>query len=113
LVQGKCLACGGYTEKPCDIGGCDPGLVVQNGQCVSSSTPCANFGDSCVPDNQPGTHCCQNSTNPAKCVGGFCKNCVPHGQQCLPNQTQICCDPSDSCKLDQATETTICDIPDK
>jgi len=107
ISGGRCLACGGFTQPPCD-NGCDLGLVLENGQCVSS-TPCANIGESCVPDTQSGTHCCQNNTNLAKCVYQTCRGCAVHGQPC---PTGICCDLNDVCKSDPNTGGTICDIPE-
>jgi len=107
ISGGICLTCGGFTQKPCDVGGCDPGLVIQNGQCISTS-PCANIGETC--GTQTGPQCCQSSAYPVKCVLGTCQACIPHSQLCT-TQNQRCCDPNDICKLDQATEAFVCDIP--
>jgi hypothetical protein len=112
---GYCHYCGGATQAPCDVGGCNPGLTLRNGACVADdpTTPtCAAPTEACVPDKQPGTHCCQTSGAPQFCVYGHCKLCVPHGDECKAFGSQLCCDTSDSCVLDQSSEKTVCDIPD-
>lgn len=116
-ANGQCRFCGGNGQIPCDTG-CNSGLVVSGGVCKPPSVPpgpiCAVVNQACVPDNQPGTHCCQMPGAPEICNFGFCKACVPHGAVCAPGGTQICCSAKDGdiCKLDQATGNAICDIPD-
>jgi hypothetical protein len=114
-VNGVCRLCGANGQIPCESG-CNSGLVQRNGVCAVPQPPppvtCSSVDQACVPDTQPGTHCCQSGT-PELCVYQMCRACVPHGQQCLPGGTQICCSAKDGdvCKFDQATEMTICDIP--
>jgi hypothetical protein len=85
---------------------CPEGQICSAGKCVGGNggPQCAVIGDSCVPDAQPGTHCCQ--TSPARCVYEQCRSCLPHGKECFPNQ--MCCDTLDTCKLDLPSEKTIC-----
>jgi hypothetical protein len=119
MANGVCRFCGANGQIPCDSG-CNPNLVVKNGLCTVPPTPpppstpiCATVNEACVPDNKPGTHCCQQP-GPQICNFGFCKACVPHGQVCALGGTQICCNASagDVCKLDVPSGQAICDIPD-
>lgn len=115
-ANGICRSCGASGQVPCDSG-CNSGLVVNNGLCGPNQpgqpSNCASVGEACEPDNQPGTHCCQNPNAPELCVYNICKACIPHGGL-VPNfGTQICCDAKDGDQpvLDQATGTVICGIP--
>jgi hypothetical protein len=119
-VGGVCRFCGSNGQVPCDIG-CNSGLVVSNGLCKPPPTPsgpngpiCSTVGQTCVPDNQQGTHCCQAPGAPQLCVFGFCRACVPHGNVCALGGTQICCSAKDGdvCKLDPGSGNAVCDIPD-
>lgn len=78
---------------------------------------CGTVGATCSSTNL----CCNDARRsstlaagqvPELCVYGTCKTCVPHGQECKPHGTQICCDPRDICVLDQSSGQTVCDIPD-
>lgn len=116
IAQGVCRLCGAAGQIPCATG-CNHGLVVSNGLCVTPSQPpdvCAAIGEACVPDHQPGMHCCRQASPPGLCVYGQCRVCVRHGEQCLAGGSQICCDAvhGDMCVLDPATDTVVCDIPD-
>lgn len=78
---------------------------------------CSSVGQECT--SNPST-CCNDARSkgfnsaltPELCVFNTCRECVPHGQECQAGKTQICCDPSDNCVLDQSSAKTICDIGD-
>lgn len=117
---GRCQNCGKAGQIPCDQGGCDPGLVVQNGKCSASAPPpppppsgCAGMFEPCVPDHMQGTHCCHGGATELLCywggAGNICHPCIPHGQECT--RTQTCCSWGDVCKLDQFSQKEVCDIP--
>jgi hypothetical protein len=115
VAAGVCRQCGANGQMPCDFG-CSQGLVINGNKCVppaQSPQPenCSTAGQSCVPDRQPGAHCCQSS-GPQLCVFTYCKPCIPHGQQCTKNQ--LCCDAKDGdvCRLDFESGTETCGIPD-
>jgi hypothetical protein len=114
VVNGVCRLCGNPGQIPCDSG-CNPGLLLINGLCASAPVPrtCSSVGEPCAPDNLPGWHCCQNPNAPEVCVNETCRACVPHGQECLPYSTWICCGANDGdiCKLDQSSGKIVCDIP--
>ncbi len=84
----------------------------------SNSPLCANIDSVCVDSHQSGIHCCGENVI---CNYGYCKACVPHGAECLPHQTQICCDAKngDICTLDQSAtqqsgrDVVTCGIPDQ
>ncbi len=116
IKRGLCQACGAANQGPCDSG-CDPGLILEGPVCASpppGPTTCAPVNNACVPNTQPGLHCCQPSGAPTLCDYGTCRACVPHGKECALYGPQLCCDAQngDVCKLDQATEKVVCDIPD-
>jgi hypothetical protein len=116
VANGLCRLCGATGQPPCDSGGCLSGLVGVNGQCMPPQPPpprnCANLGGACVADHVPGTHCCQGSSPPIRCVFGQCRVCVPHGEECAAFGSQLCCSIDDLCVLDQSTEKVVCDITD-
>jgi hypothetical protein len=113
---GVCRPCGNKGQIPCD-GACGPGLTVRNGLCSlpDPSTPesCASIGGGCVPDTQPGTHCCQHPGAPELCVYGQCNACIPHGEEVPAWGTQICCSAKDGDVpvLDQFSGKVVCGIP--
>jgi hypothetical protein len=122
VAGGICRYCGANGQVACDTG-CNQGLVLQNGFCAAPQMPppptpppelCSDIGGPCVPDRQPGTHCCQRPGSPELCVFETCKACIPHGQECVRGGTQICCSAKDGdvCVLDQFTEKVVCGIPD-
>jgi len=115
VASGLCRLCGGYGQEPCDVSGCDPGLMMSNRKCVTPDLPsqtCAGVGESCLPDNiSGGMHCCQDSI-PERCNFNRCAACVPHGDECQANGTQICCSKFDSCVLDKPTGGFVCDLRD-
>jgi hypothetical protein len=115
VANGVCRACGGTGQIPCDVG-CGQGLVVVNGVCVSPQAPppvtCASIGQSCVPNTQPGTHCCQNPGAPELCVHQKCEPCIPHGEVIPLGAKQICCAYQDAPVIDPFTGDWICDVPD-
>ena len=98
VAGGVCRVCGGTGQIPCDVG-CNSGLVVKNGLCATPQSPtpenCSSVGSPCVPDSQPGMHCCQNPGAHELCVYGFCKACIPHGEEVPPWGTQVCCTPGE------------------
>lgn len=115
VAGGVCQQCGALGQIPCDVG-CNSGLVIVNNRCqqpTGGPTTCSTQGQTCVADFVSGMHCCQGG-GPLLCVYGQCKACVLHGQQCVNNGSQICCDAKDGdiCRLDQASGTATCDIPD-
>jgi hypothetical protein len=113
-VNHICHYCGGKDQAPCDVGGCDPGLSPNNaGVCKPADPPapsCAAATEPCVPDTEPGMHCCQGSGAPELCVYGHCKACIQHGDECKIGGTQTCCSFSDVCVFDQASELAVCGI---
>jgi hypothetical protein len=115
VARGVCRVCGARGQIPCDSG-CDQGLVLSNGYCVTPQPlpppeSCSQSGESCVPDSQPGQHCCQHPGAPQLCVYGFCKPCIPHGQEVPPGPNQLCCDWGDQVVLDQSSGKAVCGIP--
>jgi hypothetical protein len=116
VAGGVCRYCGGTGQVPCDATGCGQGLVLINGVCVSPPPPgpdtCASIGNACVPNTQPGMHCCQSPGAPASCVWQKCEACIPHGQVIPLGAKQICCAYQDAPVIDAFTGNWICDIPD-
>jgi hypothetical protein len=115
IANGVCRSCGAKGQIPCDIG-CDYPFVVVNGVCAARQEPpqqqCATFNEACVPQTQPGPHCCQQAGTPLSCVWQKCVACVPHGEVCQLGGTQVCCSYNDSCVLDPYSGNAVCDIPD-
>jgi hypothetical protein len=113
LANGVCQLCGATGQLPCDSG-CDPQLELRDGRCQPRTPPeevCVTINNPCVPDSQPGKHCCKEP--PQLCVYGVCRACILHGEECVPGGTQICCSAKDGdvCMLDQFTEKVVCGIP--
>jgi hypothetical protein len=113
VAGGVCRICGANGQIPCDSG-CNQGLVVKNGLCATPAQPppesCSTVGGPCVPDSQPGTHCCQQAGAPELCVYGSCKACIPHGEEVPPWGTQICCTRGEVVVWDQFLEKAVCGI---
>ena len=113
---GVCRVCGVLGQIPCDDG-CGQGLVIKNAICTSPTDPveetCASLGQSCVPSNQPGAHCCQRAGALELCVYEKCMACIQHGAEVPAFGPQICCSMKDGDvpMLDQASGKVICGIP--
>jgi hypothetical protein len=98
----NCGACGNA---------CQFGEVCQGQKCQSTPPACAQSDQACVPDRQPGTHCCQ-SPSPQICLFEICRVCIAHGQVCPTRSRQICCSPDDQCVLDPSDGQVKCGLPD-
>jgi hypothetical protein len=113
---GRCVASDPQNCGSCGTA-CPVGAVCVGLQCVSDSA-CAQIGGGCVPDNQPGVHCCQGGPQLALCVWGTCRPCIPTGQVCPPFGPQICCDANKGpgfnyqCVLDPNSGEAVCGVPD-
>jgi hypothetical protein len=58
-----------------------------------------------------GTSTCSQFPSPQICVYGYCRPCVPSGEECRLYGSQLCCNPDDSCVLDINDEKVKCAIP--
>lgn len=93
---------------------CSQGTVCEGQQCVAD-TMCASVGGACVPDTQPGAHCCRNGPTPLACNFKTCETCIRTGEVCS-RLNQICCDQGPGfnyiCHLDPNSGEFVCGVPD-
>lgn len=82
--------------------------------CVKATVPPTNANlNECVPDGQPGNHCCNTASAPEVCIWSICRACIPHGAACgtAGSSSALCCSATDACVADPVTAATTCNVP--